>query len=43
MRELKYIGELEFNFENMIIKVREERAKQFKQGLEQIDQVINKD
>ena len=43
MRELKYIGELEYNFDNMVTGLRAERGKQFGQSLSQIDQVINQD
>jgi hypothetical protein len=41
IRELKYIGELEYNFENMIAKIRSVRETDFTQQLSKIDQVIN--
>jgi len=41
IRELKYIGELEYNFENMIAKIRSVRETEFTQQLSKIDQVIN--
>ena len=41
MRELKYIGELEYNFENMLHTISSKRTHQFtEQLLTQIDNVI---
>lgn len=37
------MGELEYNFDNLIAKVRDDRANQFAQALDQIDAVINRD
>jgi hypothetical protein len=43
IKELKYVGELEYNFDNLVAKVRDDRANQFAQALDQIDAVINRD
>ena len=37
------MGELEYNFDNLVAKVRDDRANQFSQALDQIDAVINRD
>lgn len=37
------MGELEYNFDNLVAKVRDDRANQFSMALDQIDAVINRD
>jgi len=44
VRELKYIGELEYNFENMLHTISSKRTHQYtEQLLTQIDNVINQE
>jgi hypothetical protein len=43
LRELKYIGELEYNFDNLVASLKGERAKQFAAAMAQVDQTINQD
>lgn len=44
IRELKYIGELDYNFEQMTTRIRGERGRQYTQQLlPLIDQLLNQD